>query len=149
VGKSPTFVVCSFVAFTAAAWRPCAEVLAIDEPVPSSLKEVKEVHTQGSSTMEKYGVVVVTGALVAFGVLSSTGAASAMPSDHGSAADTVANLQADGHHVQLNGHANVPLTLCKVTGVHGLHNSNIDASGSRIDDDLFSTVYVDVKCQDG
>jgi hypothetical protein len=27
-----------------------------------------------------------------------------------------------------------------------LNDSNLDSSGNRIDDDLFSTVYVDVVC---
>ena len=71
------------------------------------------------------------------------------PSATRSAADTVASLRAEGYHVQINGSANVPLSLCKVTGVHGLNNSNVDSSGSRIDEDLFTTIYVDVRCQDG
>lgn len=48
----------------------------------------------------------------------------------------------------VNGSANVPLSLCKATGVHGLNNSNVDSSGSRIDEDLFTTIYVDVRCRD-
>jgi hypothetical protein len=51
-----------------------------------------------------------------------------------------------GHHVQLNGSTSVPLSQCKVTGVHGLNDSNLDESGNKIDPDLHSTVYVDVVC---
>lgn len=64
-----------------------------------------------------------------------------------SAVDTVAELEAAGHHVQLNGSVNVPLSQCDVTGVHGLNNSNIDEDGNRIDDRLYTTVYVDLSCE--
>ena len=84
------------------------------------------------------------------GLTTVMGLSFAAPSAAGtrSAADTIAQLEAQGHHVQLNGSSNVPLSQCKVTGVHGLNNSNVDASGSRIDEDLFTTVYVDVACSD-
>jgi hypothetical protein len=51
-----------------------------------------------------------------------------------------------GHHVQINGSTSGPLSLCKATGVHGLNDSNRDSSGNRIDEDQFSTIYVDVVC---
>ena len=63
-----------------------------------------------------------------------------------STADTIAQLEAQGHHVQLNGSTNVPLSQCKVTGTSGLNGSNYDESGNKIDPDLHSTVYVDVVC---
>jgi hypothetical protein len=63
-----------------------------------------------------------------------------------STADTIAQLEAQGHHVQLNGSTSVPLSQCKVTGVHGLNNSNLDESGDKIDPDLHSTVFIDVVC---
>ena len=50
--------------------------------------------------------------------------------------------------MQINGSSNVPLSQCRVTGVHGLNNSNIDTAGNRIDKDLYTTIYVDVVCQD-
>jgi hypothetical protein len=87
---------------------------------------------------------VSCGLMVAgYGIVTPTAAAATTRS----AVDTVAELEAAGHHVQLNGSANVPLSLCKATAVHGLNNSNIDSSGNRIDDDLYTTVYVDVVCQ--
>jgi hypothetical protein len=99
--------------------------------------------------MNKFFIATATaGLLAAFG-LTQAGAAAAVTAESGSAAEVVAKLEAQGHHVQLNGSSNVPLSLCKATGVHGLRNSNIDASGTRIDEELFNTVYVDVVCQDG
>lgn len=65
-----------------------------------------------------------------------------------SPADVIAQLEEQGHHVQLNGSSNVPLSQCKLTGVHGLNDSNLDTSGNRIDSDLYTTVYVDVVCND-
>jgi hypothetical protein len=84
------------------------------------------------------------------GLTTVMGLGFAAPSAAGtrSAADTIAQLEAQGHHVQLNGTSTGPLSQCKVTGVYGLNNSNIDPSGSRIDEDLFTTVYVDVACSD-
>jgi hypothetical protein len=62
-------------------------------------------------------------------------------SNFGNAQDTI--------NVILNGAAVYPLSGCKVTGVEGLNNSNIDASGSRIDPTRFDTVYVDISCRGG
>jgi hypothetical protein len=70
-------------------------------------------------------------------------------STFGSAQDTVNALQAKGYNVVLNGAAVYPLSSCKVTGVEGLNNSNIDSSGTRIDPTLFDTVYVDISCRGG
>lgn len=53
-----------------------------------------------------------------------------------SAADTVNSLQASGYNVQLNGTADVPLSECTVTDIHGL-------SGNP---QAFTTVYVDISC---
>ncbi|GAB7069922.1 hypothetical protein H7J06_16300 [Mycobacterium hodleri] len=79
-------------------------------------------------------------AIVGFG-LAAPAAASV-----NSTADTIAQLEAQGHHVQLNGSTAVPLSQCKVTGTSGLNNSNLDESGNKIDPDLHNTVYVDVVC---
>lgn len=70
-------------------------------------------------------------------------------SNFGNAQDTVNALQAKGYNVILNGTAVYPLSSCKVTGVEGLNNSNIDSSGARIDPTLFDTVYVDITCRGG
>ena len=80
------------------------------------------------------------------------GAASAAPSgfaNFGNAQDTVNALQANGYNVILNGASVYPLSSCKVIGVEGLNNSNIDGAGSRIDKATFDTVYVDISCRGG
>jgi len=58
-------------------------------------------------------------------------------------------LQAKGYNVILNGASVYPLSSCKVIGVEGLNNSNIDSAGSRIDPTKFDTVYVDISCRGG
>ncbi|WP_066902407.1 hypothetical protein [Mycolicibacterium houstonense] len=73
--------------------------------------------------------------------------AAAAPSGIGSAADTVRELQNRGYQVQINSNANTGLSNCRVTGVHGLSDSNIDADGRRIDPTKHNTVYVNVACQ--
>lgn len=93
--------------------------------------------------MKMFGIATTTAALttiVGLGFAAPAGAATQSP------ADTIARLEAQGHHVQLNGSSNVPLSQCKLTGVHGLNDSNLDTSGNRIDQDLYTTVYVDVVC---
>ena len=42
-----------------------------------------------------------------------------------------------------------PPSSCKLLGVEGLNNSNIDSAGARIDPTQFDTVYVDVSCRGG
>ena len=96
--------------------------------------------------MKQFGVTVAIVGLLAAGGLSVAGTAVAMPVEKGSAADTVARLQADGHHVQVHGTASGPLSQCNVTGVHGMNNSNIDESGDRMDQDLFNTIHLEVDC---
>lgn len=83
-------------------------------------------------------------AALSLGVAAPAPAASA---DVGSTADVIAQLEAQGHHVQLNGTTGaVPLSQCKVTGTSGLSGSNLDESGNKIDPELHNTVYVDVVC---
>jgi hypothetical protein len=80
------------------------------------------------------------------------GPAGAAPSgfaNFGNAQDTVNSLQAKGYNVILNGATAFPLSSCKVLGVEGLNNSNIDSAGSRIDPTSFDTVYVDISCRGG
>jgi hypothetical protein len=93
---------------------------------------------------------------VSLGALAAAAApahvAAAAPSgfsNFGNAQDTVNALQAKGYNVILNGAAVYPLSSCKVIGVEGLNNSDIDSSGSRIDSTLFDTVYVDISCRGG
>ncbi|MGW4100558.1 MULTISPECIES: hypothetical protein [unclassified Mycobacterium] len=73
--------------------------------------------------------------------------ANAAPSGTGSAADTVRDLQSRGYQVQINSNANTALSNCRVTGLHGLADSNIDEDGYRIDSAQHTTVYVNVACQ--
>ena len=94
--------------------------------------------------MNKIAVLTATTGLAA--VVGLGLAAPAAASGVGSTADTIAQLEAQGHHVQLNGSTAVPLSQCKVTGVHGLNDSNLDESGNKVDPGVHSTVYVDVVC---
>jgi hypothetical protein len=94
---------------------------------------------------------VCLGATVA-AMACGSGSAAAAPSgfaNFGNAQDTVNTLQAKGYNVILNGASVFPLSSCKVTGVEGLNNSNIDSSGARIDPTKFDTVYVDISCRGG
>jgi hypothetical protein len=71
------------------------------------------------------------------------------PGGFGNAQDTINALQAQGFNVQLNGAAVYPLSGCKVIGIEGMHDSNIDSNGSIIDRTKFTTVYVDISCKGG
>jgi hypothetical protein len=87
--------------------------------------------------------------MAVFGVLSApavalAGAAGAAPTAGASASDTVKALHDMGYAVQLNGAVSGPLSMCTITGVHGL--SNTDAAGNQIVPDQFNTAYVDVDC---
>ncbi|MCV7064894.1 hypothetical protein H7H51_02805 [Mycolicibacterium farcinogenes] len=85
---------------------------------------------------------------VALGVgLGLAAPAAAAPAGIGSAADTVRELQNRGYQVLINSNANTGLSNCRVTGVHGLSDSNIHADGRRIDPTQHTTVYVNVACQ--
>jgi hypothetical protein len=88
-------------------------------------------------------------AVAAVGPLGVACAAPAGFSNFGNAQDTVNALQAKGYNVILNGATAFPLSSCKVLGVEGLNNSNIDSAGSRIDPTQFDTVYVDISCRGG
>src|SRR5262245_40224527 len=74
---------------------------------------------------------------------------SAAPLETGSAADAINQLKAQGYDVQLNltnGYPFVPLSECKVLGVHGL--SGTDSAGKPLTPAEVGTVYVDVNCPD-
>jgi hypothetical protein len=58
-------------------------------------------------------------------------------------------LEAQGYNVIINGATVFPLSSCKVIGVEGLNNSNVNSVGARIDPTQFDTVYVDVSCRGG
>ena len=93
---------------------------------------------------------VVVGALAAV-ALTSAGTAAAVggPGGYGNAQDTINALQAQGFNVQLNGAAVNPLSGCKVTGVEGMHNDNINSAGAIIDPTKLTTVWVDILCKGG
>jgi hypothetical protein len=98
--------------------------------------------------MKKLSIIAI---LVAAS-LGSPAAAAAAPGGaggFGNAQDTINSLQAQGFNVQLNGAAVYPLSGCKVTGIEGLHDSNVNSNGSIIDPTQFTTVYVDISCKGG
>lgn len=80
-------------------------------------------------------------AVAAIGIAAAAPAGADLVTDN-SAADTVSALQQQGYSVQLNGPAEVPLTQCRVTGVHGVPDS--DPSGA--DPVRSTTVYLDISC---
>mgnify|MGYP001549783445 FL=1 len=84
--------------------------------------------------------IAVAGTLAA--ALALAGTASASTTDAGSAADVIEALQQQGYSVQLNGTADVPLTECRATGVHGVP----DAAPNGLPTLRFTTVYVDISC---
>jgi hypothetical protein len=102
--------------------------------------------------MQRFTTVVaaITGALAvaALGLASTAGAVGA-PGGYGNAQDTINALQAQGFNVQLNGAAVYPLSGCKVTGIEGLHNDNVDSAGAIIDPTKLTTVWVDISCKGG
>jgi hypothetical protein len=82
--------------------------------------------------------------MMTIAIAGSAGVAAAAPTGGTSAADTVQSLQDKGYTVQLNGSLTEPLSQCKVTGVHGM--SNTDAAGHQLVPNQFNTAYVDVDC---
>jgi hypothetical protein len=96
------------------------------------------------SAMGTAAVGIVLGA-----TLGLAGTASAASFLDGSAADAINQLKAQGYTVQLNltnGYPDVPLSECKVLGVHGL--SGTDSAGKPLTPAQIGTVYVDVNCPD-
>jgi hypothetical protein len=102
--------------------------------------------------MQRFTTVIaaITGALAvaALGLASTAGAVGG-PGGYGNAQDTINALQAQGFNVQLNGAAVYPLSGCKVTGIEGLHNDNVDSAGAIIDPTKLTTVWVDISCKGG
>jgi hypothetical protein len=94
--------------------------------------------------MTKLALLLCTTVVLALGLATPTTAA---PSGTGSAEDTVRELQGRGYHVQINSNGKTSLSLCTVTGVHGLADSNIDENGHRINPAQHTTVYVNKSCQ--
>ena len=86
-------------------------------------------------------VPAVAGLLVTAG-LAAAGPASARLAVDMSAADTVRQLTDEGYSVQINGTAEVPLSECRTTGVHGIP----DGAVATMDPLRSTTVYVDISC---
>jgi hypothetical protein len=102
--------------------------------------------------MKTFVIAVACVGAVAVNAVAFAGVATAGPagfSNFGNAQDTVNALQIKGYNVMLNGGSVFPLSSCKVLGIEGLENSNIDSNGSRIDTTKFDTVYVDISCRGG
>lgn len=91
------------------------------------------------------GVVFIT---VTIG-LAPTASTVGGPGGYGNAQDTINALQAQGFNVQLNGAAVYPLSGCKVTGIEGMHDDNVNSAGALIDRTKFTTVWVDISCKGG
>jgi hypothetical protein len=95
-------------------------------------------------------VVAAVGALIA-SATAVAGPAEAVggPGGFGNAQDTINTLQAQGFTVLINGAAVYPLSGCKVLGIEGLRNDNVDSSGAIIDRTKFTPVWVDISCKGG
>jgi len=94
--------------------------------------------------MTKFAIRTAVFGIMAAAIAGSAGIAAAAPTGSASAADTVQSLQDKGYAVQINGSVTEPLAQCKVTGVHGM--SNTDANGHQLVPNQFNTAYVDVDC---
>lgn len=94
--------------------------------------------------------IVATGALIA-AATAVAGPAGAVggPGGFGNAQDTINALQAQGFNVLINGAVVYPLSGCKVIGIEGLRNDNVDSSGAIIDRTKMTTVWVDISCKGG
>ncbi len=94
-------------------------------------------------------VAVAGGAISAALLMAPPAGAVGGPGGYGNAQDTINALQSQGFNVQLNGAAVYPLSGCKVTGIEGMRNDNIDSAGNLIDKTKFTTVWVDISCRGG
>jgi hypothetical protein len=102
--------------------------------------------------MKKFTIIITaigTLAAAALGLANAAAAAPGGPGGFGNAQDTINALQAQGYNVQVNGAAVYPLSGCKVTGIEGLRNSNVNSAGAIIDPTQLTTVYVDISCKGG
>jgi hypothetical protein len=99
--------------------------------------------------LKTFAISVAYAGAVAACTLGLAWPATAAPSGFGNAQETVDALKAQGYNVIINGATVFPLSSCKVIGVEGLNNSNVNSVGARIDPTQFDTVYVDVSCRGG
>ncbi|HEX4587068.1 MAG TPA: hypothetical protein VH185_03760 [Mycobacterium sp.] len=97
--------------------------------------------------MRRLTIGTATFGIVATAAMGLAGTASAAPLEDSSADAAISQLRAQGYDVQLNltnGYRDVPLSECKVLGVHGL--SGTDSAGKPLTPAEVGTVYVDVNC---
>ena len=100
--------------------------------------------------ISRAAVGAAMGALItSSAVLAGPAEAVGGPGGFGNAQDTINALQAQGFNVLINGAVVYPLSGCKVTGVEGMENDNIDSTGHIIDRTKFTTVWVDISCKGG
>jgi hypothetical protein len=103
--------------------------------------------------MQKFtpAIVSATAAVLAAAAvgLAATAAAIGGPGGYGNAQDTINAPQAQGFNVQINGAVVYPQSWCKVLGIEGMHNDNINSAGAIIDPTKLTTVYVDIFCKGG
>ena len=97
--------------------------------------------------MKKFAITVACVGALSVSTLGLAGPAAAAPSGFGNAQETVDSLKAQGYNVILNGAQAFPLSSCKVTGVEGMNNSNVNSAGARVDPTKFDTAYVDISCR--
>src|SRR5258708_3317068 len=94
--------------------------------------------------MKKFAIRTAVFGITAAAIAGSTGIPAAAPTGSASAGDPMQSFQDKGDAVQINGSVTAPLGQCKVTGVHGM--SNTDANGHQLVPNQFNTAFVDVDC---
>ena len=101
--------------------------------------------------MKKFGFATMVASGLAAAILGFAAPAQAAPAGHGTAQDTISQLQADGYHVIVNRIGSTPLNEASVVAVRpGQTYSRTDSGVPGADDDVVTTVigktvYVDVK----
>lgn len=102
------------------------------------------------SKISRAAVGAAMGALItSSAVLAGPAEAVGGPGGFGNAQDTINALQAQGFTVLLNGAAVYPLSGCKVLGIEGLRNDNVDSAGAIIDRTKMTVAWVDISCKGG
>lgn len=99
--------------------------------------------------LKTFAMALACAGAIAVCTLGLATPAAAAPSGFGNAQETVDSLKAQGYNVILNGAAVFPLSSCKVIGVEGLNDSNVNSAGTRVDPTQIDTVHVDISCRGG
>jgi len=89
--------------------------------------------------MKRFDHTIVAAGVLAGAVFGLAPAASAAPTNVGSAQNTVDRLTALGYNVSINGSRTAPLSECSVLAVHPSDPGTTAAS-------QFTTIWVDVSC---